>query len=137
MKKEISSKVIIAALVSFFPVLVNAIKGFNSIEPESIDLFKSISATKWQIFLKLRIPNALKFIFPALKIASTLAIAGATIGEFTGASSGIGFLIVNSSYYLETSLMFAGIVFISIGGVLFFYLIEYIEKRVVFWEKAD
>ncbi|MCK5025195.1 MAG: hypothetical protein KAS15_01290 [Nanoarchaeota archaeon] len=74
---------------------------------------------------------------PSLKISTTLAVVGATIAEFTGASRGIGHLIVNSSYYLETSLMFAGIIFISIAGVLFFYLIEFIEKKVVFWQAHD
>ncbi|MCK4669833.1 MAG: ABC transporter permease [Nanoarchaeota archaeon] len=130
----IMSKIVMSGMVAFFPVLVNAIKGFTSIEPENIELFRSLSASKWQIFVKLRLPNALPYIFPALKIATTLAVVGATIAEFTGASQGIGHLIVNSSYYLETSLMFAGIIMISLAGILFFYLIDFLEKKLVFWQ---
>lgn len=131
------SKIVMSALVAFFPVLVNAVKGFTSIEQESLDLVRSFSASKWQTFIKLRLPNSLPYLFPALKISTTLAVVGATIAEFTGASSGIGHLIVNASYYLDTSLMFAGIVLISLAGILFFYLIEFIEKKVVFWQKTE
>lgn len=129
------SKVVMSALVAFFPVLITAVKGLSSIEPESIDLFKSFSASKFQIFLKLKLPSSLKYIFPGLKMATTFAVVGATIAEFTGSSAGIGHLIVNSSYYLDTSLMFAGIIMISLAGILFFYLVEYIEKKIVFWEE--
>jgi len=76
-------------------------------------------------------------VFPALKVATTLSVVGATIAEFTGATKGIGHLIVNSSYYLETSLMFAGVFMISLAGILFFFLVSYIEKKVVFWQKQE
>ncbi|MFH1977868.1 MAG: hypothetical protein ABIJ92_00905 [Candidatus Aenigmatarchaeota archaeon] len=69
--------------------------------------------------------------------ATTLSVVGATITEFTGASAGIGHLIVTSSYYLETSLLFAGIVMISLAGIAFFYLIDTIERRVIFWEESN
>jgi len=131
------AKIIMSALVAFFPVLVSAVKGFTSIEQESFDLLRSFSASKWQIFVKLRFPNSLPHLFPALKISTTLAVVGATIAEFTGASMGIGHLIVNASYYLDTSLMFAGIVMISLAGILFFYSIEFIERKVVFWQRTD
>lgn len=133
----IASKIVMSAMVAFFPVLVSSVKGFSSVEQEQIDLFRSLSASKWQIFKKLRFPSGLPYIFPALKIATTLSVVGATIAEFTGASEGIGHLIVSSSYYLETSLMFSGIFMISLGGILFFYLIQFIEKRVVFWQTVD
>ena len=129
-----SSKIVMSALVAFFPVLINAVKGFSAVEPESIDLLKSLSASKWQIFLKLRLPNSLRYIFPSLKVSATFAVIGATIAEFTGASAGIGHLIVNASYYLNTSLLFAGIVMISLAGIMFFYLVEFAERKIVFWE---
>lgn len=131
------SKIVMSAMVAFFPVLVGSVKGFTAIEPEALDLFKSFSASDTQIFSKLRFPSALPYILPSLKIATTLAVVGATIAEFTGATNGIGHLIVNSSYYLETSMMFAGIIFISIAGILFFYLIDLIEKKIVFWQAHD
>ncbi|MFH1722272.1 MAG: ABC transporter permease [Candidatus Altiarchaeota archaeon] len=134
---DMSSKIVMSALVSFFPVLVNTYKGFMSVSPEGLDLFRSFGASSWQVFLKLHFPNSLPYIFPSLKIASTLAVVGATIAEFTGSSRGIGHLIVNSSYYLDTSLMFAAITMISLGGILFYYAIEYFENKIVVWQKNE
>jgi NitT/TauT family transport system permease protein len=133
----VMSKIVMAALVAFFPVLVGAVKGFGSIKEGSIDLFNSIYATKSQLFFKLRLPSSLKFIFPALKISATFAVIGATIAEFTGASKGIGYLIINSSYYLDTSLMFSSIIMISLVGIALFYFIDYLERNIVFWDKES
>lgn len=128
------SKVVMAALVAFFPVLVNAVDGLVSIDKEALDLMKSLNASQIQIFRKIRFPNSLPLVFSSLKIASTLAVVGAVIGEFTGATEGIGYLINTSSYYLNTDLMFAGIILISIGGILFFGLVAYLEKKIIFWK---
>ncbi len=131
----IASKVVMSALVAFFPVLVNSVTGLSAIGQDALDLMKSLSATRWQILLKLRIPNSLGYLFSSLKIASSLAVVGAVIGEFTGATEGIGHLITNASYYLETPLMFAAIGMISLGGILFFGLMAFLEKKVVFWQE--
>lgn len=130
----ILSKIVMSALVAFFPVLVNTAAGLTSIDPEALDLMKSLSASRWQIFWKIRFPHSLPSLFAALKIASSLAVVGAVIGEFTGATMGIGHLINTSSYYLDTDVMFAGIVMISTGGILFFGLVAWCERRVVFWQ---
>jgi NitT/TauT family transport system permease protein len=131
------SKVVMAALVSFFPVLVNMVKGLSSVDPSAIELFKSFKASGKQIFWKLKLPHSLKYLFPALKTSITFAIVGATIAEFSGASKGIGHVIVNASYYAETSTLFAALLMISFVGIALFYLISWIEKKVVFWEKCD
>lgn len=128
------SKIVMSGLVAFFPVLVSAVHGFDDITKDEIDLMKSMSASKSQIFWKLRFPKALPFIFPALKISTTLAVVGATIAEFTGANAGIGYLITTSSYYMETSLMFASIITISIIGLFYFWLISILEKKIIFWK---
>ncbi len=130
---DLLSKIVMSALVAFFPVLVNATKGLGSLDKEALDLMKSMYASRWQVLIKLRIPNSLPLLFSALRIASSLAVVGAVIGEFTGATRGIGHLIVTSSYYFQTDLMFAGILMISMGGILFFGLVGLIEKKVVFW----
>jgi NitT/TauT family transport system permease protein len=127
------SKIVMSALVAFFPVLVNAVNGLTAVEREVLDLMKSLSATRMQVLLKIRIPNSLGYVFASLKIASSLAVVGAVIGEFTGATRGIGHLINTSSYYLDTPLMFAGIVMISVSGILFFGVVAYVERIVVFW----
>jgi NitT/TauT family transport system permease protein len=131
------SKVVMAALVSFFPVLVNMVKGLTSVEPSAIELFKSFRATEKQIFLKLKFPHSLKYLFPALKASITFAVVGATIAEFSGASKGIGHVIVNTSYYAETSTLFAALLMISSVGIGLFYLITWIERKAVFWESHD
>jgi len=129
----LASKVVMSALVAFFPVLVNAVQGLTAVDREALDLMKSLSATRMQVLTKIRIPNAAGYVFSALKIASSMAVVGAVIGEFTGASVGIGHLINTSSYYLEIPLMFAAICFISIAGVIFFAMTAWLEKRIVFW----
>jgi NitT/TauT family transport system permease protein len=132
----IISKVVMSALVAFFPVLVNSIRGMAVIDQEVLELMNSLSASRWQVFRKIRFYNSLGYLFSALKTSSSLALVGAVIGEFTGATRGIGHLITTSSYYLETPLMFAGIVMISIGGILFFWLLSFLESKIVFWETA-
>jgi len=131
------SKVIMSALVAFFPVLVNSVNGLNAVPKELLDLMKSLSASSWKILIKVRIPYSLDYLFSSLKIASSLAVVGAVIGEFIGSTEGIGYLINTSSYYLETALMFAGIIMISIGGILFFGIISYLERKIVFWKENN
>ncbi len=128
------SKVVMSALVAFFPVLVNAVNGLTAVDREALDLMKSLSASRWQVLMKIRIPNSAGYVFASLKIASSLAVVGAVIGEFTGSTQGIGHLINTSSYYLETPLMFAGIGMISLGGIVFFGLVALAERHAVFWE---
>lgn len=129
------SKIVMSALVAFFPVLVNAVTGLTAIHKEALDLMKSLSASPWQVLVKIRIPNSLGYLFASLKIASSMAVVGAVIGEFTGATRGIGHLINTSSYYLETPLMFAAILSIALGGILFFGLTAVLESKIVFWEQ--
>jgi NitT/TauT family transport system permease protein len=95
---------------------------------------KSLCASKWQVLRKIRVPHSLPFLFSGLKIASSLAVVGAVIGEFTGSTAGAGHLINTSSYYLEIPLMFAAILLISLGGIVFFGCVAYLERCLVFWE---
>lgn len=126
-------KIILSALVSFFPVLVAGVTGLSSIKEDELTLMKLMGSSKWQELTMLRFPKSLPFIFPALKISTTLSVVGAVIAEFTGSSRGLGHLIVNASYYLDTSLMFSGIISVSIIGMAFFGVIAFIEKKVIFW----
>lgn len=133
----IVSKIAASAIVCFFPILVNTVKGLKTIDDEYLDLLKSFSANKYQIFIKLRLPNSLPYIFSALKISTGLAVVGAIVGEFVGAKEGIGFIILTSTYHLETTTMFASIIISALGGILFFYLISLLEKQIVFWQKPE
>lgn len=131
------AKVVMAALICFFPAIVNTVKGLKSVSPESLDLMESLSASKWQIFWKLRLPTSLPYMFSALKISATLAVIGAIVGELAGANRGIGYVILISSYRLETNMLFAAIVASSIGGILFFGLIALIERRLLYWQEVE
>lgn len=132
----VAPKVIIAAIVCFFPMLVNATRGLRAISPQALELMRILSASRWQIFTRLRLPSALPYLFAGLKVASTLSVIGAIVGEFTGADRGIGYIVVSAGYRMDTRLLFAGIAFSSAAGVLFFVIISLIERALLYWPGA-
>lgn len=117
---DLTSKVVLAAIISFFPILVSATDGLKTVERDAIDLFRSFSATRWVIFRKLQFPTALPHIFAGLKTASSFAVVGAVVAEFIGARAGVGLMIKSSSYYLDTDITFAATVVAAGIGLLFF-----------------
>ncbi|MAF34947.1 ABC transporter permease [Candidatus Woesearchaeota archaeon] len=131
------AKVAASALLCFFPVLVGCMKGFNAVPPEAVDLFNSMGGSKAHIFTKLRFPHSLPYLFAALKVASSLAVIGAIVGEFAGADKGLGYVIVTSGYLLETPTMFAAILLTSVGGMLFFGLVALLDKKILHWHCAE
>ncbi len=133
----VTSKVAIVTLICFFPFLVNTVKGLRSVDQESLDVFRSLSASKWQIFLKLRLPGSLPYIFPALKITSTLAMTGAFVGEFIASNKGIGHVILLSTRTLETTTAFAAIILTVLTGIGLFFFVDILEKKIVFWQKSE
>jgi NitT/TauT family transport system permease protein len=131
------SKITAASLICFFPVLVNTVKGLKAAELEYFELFGSLGATRKQEFFKLRIPFCLPYVFSALKISSSLAVVGAIVGEFVGATKGLGYLIMVSSAHLETPTLFSAIFASAAAGIMLFYAIGAVEHAVVFWHQAD
>jgi NitT/TauT family transport system permease protein len=131
------SKITAASLICFFPVLVNTVKGLKAADLEYFELFGSLGATRKQEFFKLRIPFCLPYVFSALKISSSLAVVGAIVGEFVGATKGLGYLIMVSSAHLETPTLFSAIFASAAAGVVLFYAIGAVEGAVVFWHRAD
>lgn len=129
-------KVIVSAIISFFPVVVNTTKGLRNVDPEAFDLFDSMSASRRQVFFKLRVPLSLPYLFAALRISSTLAVIGAIVGEFSGSDRGLGFFIMISSHRLETVDMFVGILLSSFLGILFFYSVALVERLVIPWGRG-
>jgi NitT/TauT family transport system permease protein len=129
----LAPKIAAAALICFFPALVNSIKGFNALQDGEEDLFRVYGASKTQILFKLRFRRAGPYIFSALKVSSSLAIVGAIVGEFVGANEGIGYVILISSYHLETVRMFSALTTAAIAGVAFYAIISFIDYKVVFW----
>jgi len=127
-------KIIVSFLIAFFPIVVDTVVGLKNTEPEMIYLVRSMGANRAQIFFKISLPNALPNIFGALKVASTLAVVGAVVGEFVASDSGLGYLLVVSQGYMDTASMFAGIVFLSLLGIIFFFIIEIIERIALPWK---
>lgn len=131
-----SSKIIAAALISFFPVLVNSVKGLKAADAEYFELFQTLKATKSQEFRKLRIPFCLPYLFSALKISSSLAIVGAIVGEFVGATQGLGYMIMVSSAHLDTDKLFSAIFAAAFAGIVLFQAINWLEQRALSWNNT-
>jgi NitT/TauT family transport system permease protein len=130
---EIGPKIFLSASMSFFPIFINLTNGLKYINPDLLDVLKIYKANKMQILIRARIPNSLPEFFAGLKIALPLSIIGVIVGEFLGSEKGIGYLIVNSQSNLDTPAVFAEILVIIFMSVGLFRLINYIEKRVVYW----
>jgi NitT/TauT family transport system permease protein len=129
-------KVISAFLLGFFPVVVATVMGFKSIEPEMIDLARSMRASRWQMFIKFSLPQALPSIFSGLKVSATLAVVGAVVGEFVGSNSGIGYVLQIANGNFDLPLMFAALVVLSMMGVLLFAAVELVEKLMIPWHQS-
>jgi NitT/TauT family transport system permease protein len=126
-------KVLVAFLVAFFPIVVNGASGLASVQPELLDLGKSLEANRWQTFWKFQIPSALPEIFGGMKIAMTLAVIGAIIGEFVGGNHGLGYLIMVANQEANTAFAFASIFLLSLMGVLLYMAVELAERILVPW----
>lgn len=126
-------KVLVAFLISFFPIVIDAAVGLRSMSPEMGDLARSMGSTRLQTFLRFRLPTSLPYLFSGLKVAATLAIAGAVVGEFVGADQGLGYLLLVTNSNMETSLMFATLVALTIIGLAFFYIVEFVEALLIPW----
>jgi NitT/TauT family transport system permease protein len=126
-------KIAIAAIICFFPTLVNMTRGLRDVRSEQLELMRVLSATPREVFLRIRVPNALPYLFSALKIAASTAVIGAIVGEWIGSTKGIGALIIQSTYNFDSPLLYATIVVGSTFSALFFGVISLIEKRVLRW----
>jgi NitT/TauT family transport system permease protein len=127
-------KIAIAALVCFFPTLVNMVRGLESINPQSLELMKVMSASRSEIFFKLRLLNSVPYLFSALKIAASTAVIGAIVGEWIGSNTGIGALIIQSTFNFDSAMLYATVFVGSVFSVSFFLVITLIERLVVRWQ---
>lgn len=130
-----TSKIVMAALIAFFPLLVNVASGLSNVDERKLILMQSLAASRWKTFSKVKLPDALPVIFAGGKTAIVLAVVGAVVGEFVGADKGLGHLIKTTEYQLDVPLTFAAIVLLSTAGILLFYALEFLERRLLFWTK--
>ncbi len=128
------SKVSMAAISSFFAVYVSALSGLTSIEQEWLDLMQLHKSSRFQCLVLLRIPIALPEFFTGCRIASSLALVGAVVAEFTGAENGIGHLITNATYYLNMDIVFSGVALLCMQGLVIYWLFSLLQRKIVFWK---
>lgn len=129
----LTPKVLIAFLIAFFPIVISTAVGLRACPPELLYLTNSMGASAWQKFRFIRFPIALPSIFGGLKVAVTLAVVGALVGEFVGASRGLGYLIQTAGGNMDTRLLFAAIAAASIVGILLFLAVDIVERHVLRW----
>jgi NitT/TauT family transport system permease protein len=127
-------KIAIAALICFFPTLVNMVRGLEAVNPQTMELMRVLSASKREIFFKVRLYNSLPYLFSALKIASSTAVIGAIVGEWIGTNVGIGALIVQATYAFDSALLYATVIVGSAFSVTFFLVITLAERLVIKWQ---
>lgn len=129
----LEGKIFITAIITFFPVLVNTMVGYQAVEPERIELARSCNASEWHLLTKIIIPSCLPFLFAGLGVASVLSILGAVVGEFVGASAGLGMLLMQYNQSMEIAPLFAVILLLAVIGFLMNYLVSLFERRYCFW----
>lgn len=129
-------KILIAALIAFFPILVNAIIGFRSVNSSALDLLRSLNASTAQIFFNLRLPSALPYLFSALKVSITLCLIGALVGEWNGASAGLGQVILLAHNNLDMATLFAAILALVLLGVSLTQAVNLCERQLLSWHDA-
>jgi NitT/TauT family transport system permease protein len=131
------ANVTIAILVAFFPIVLNTTVGLESVDEDLLDLVRYLNASKLQVFIKIRIPNSLPYVFSGLKISATMSVVGAIVGEFVASSKGLGFVIKDSQAMLNTPPMFASLILVSAVGLGLFSLISWLEKVSMPWNRNE
>lgn len=133
----LGSKVVMTAVIVFFPITINTARGLASIDPDTLALMKILEASNAQIFFKVRVPQALPFMFAGIRIGISVSVIGAVIGEWVGAREGLGFLMVQANAQLKVDLVFAAIVWLSVMGVVLYVLAEAAEKLCIPWMSRE
>jgi len=133
----LTSKVVNAALVAFFPLMVNTIVGLKSAEEDRVSLMRSLAASKWQIFWMLQLPNAMPYIFAGLEIAMIFALIGAIVGEFVGAEKGLGMLIQSMNFTMDVAGQFSVLLTLSFLGLVLNGMVGFLRRRILFWDAAS
>ena len=131
------SKVLIVALIAFFPIVVDTVTGLALVERDLLDMVKVLRASTLQTFLKIRIPSAMPYFFSGTKVAVTLAVIGAVVGEFVGSDVGLGYLILVSGSQLNTAMVFVSLVILSLMGAILFEMVEALQRIVCPWSVGE
>lgn len=130
-----ASKIVVSALIVFFPILISCIAGLRSAEPDLRDLMRSLKATRWQTFIKLELPAAMPMIVSGLKVGATLSVIGAVVGEFVGADRGLGFLVKQGQGLYDTPLMFVAVLALVTIAMSLYGLVALAERFLLDWKQ--
>jgi NitT/TauT family transport system permease protein len=123
--------VMIAFAICFFPIVLTTAKGLREVEPDLLDLVRTLRGSRWQIFTKIQLPGALPYIFAGMKVAAILAVAGAIVGEFLGSDRGLGYLMLQVQVTLDTAAMFMAVILITLIGMVLYGLVLGLERLLV------
>ncbi len=137
MGNGVEPKIAIAALVCFFPSLVNMVRGLESVNPQAMELMRVLSASKTEVFFKLRLFNSLPYLFSALRISASMAVIGAVVGEWIGATRGIGALIIQATFNFDSALLYSAITMSACLSGSFFLIVAVLERSIVRWQPAQ
>ncbi len=129
-------KVVMASLICFFPILVNTIIGLRSVSPTSLEFLQTVAASEWEIFLRLRVPHSLPYVLSAFKTAVSLAVIGAVVAEWAGASRGLGRVVFLKAASLDQVAVFAGVFVLAAMGILLTAVVSWLERRLLFWHES-
>lgn len=130
---DLAPKILLIVVMAFFPVALNMLVGLQSADPNLVTLMRTVGASRTEILMRVQIPNSLPYLMSGIKIAITLSVIGAIVGEFAGASAGLGYMIQFASTQMEAALVFAALIEISLLGMFFYYAIEFIEWKYISW----
>jgi NitT/TauT family transport system permease protein len=130
----ISSKVIMAGTIAFFPLLVNTHTGLDSVNRNAILLMEGYGASRWLLFWKLSFPEILAAVMAGMKAAITFALIGAIVAEFVGAQKGLGILLERFNFQLQMEMAFAVLLYLALLGLVLYLLVDYVDRRVIFWK---
>jgi NitT/TauT family transport system permease protein len=130
---DLAPKIVLIVVIAFFPVAIDMLAGLQSVEPSFVALMQSVGASRNKILLRVRIPHSLPHLMAGLKVAITFSVIGAIVGEFAGANQGLGYTIEFASTQLDTPLIFAALLVISVLGLAFYYVVELAERLLVPW----
>jgi len=122
---------IIAFTICFFPILLTAARGLHEVEPELLDLVRSLHGSRWQLFTKIQLPGSLPYIFSGMKVGAVLAVAGAVVGEFLGSAKGLGYVMLQVQTTLDTAGMFMAVILITLIGLILYAIVVALEHLLV------
>jgi NitT/TauT family transport system permease protein len=130
-------KLLLVFLLSFFPIVVSSTAGFKSVDPDVMDLARSTGAGPWRLFAMIRLPQALPDIFTGLKVGVALAATAAVVAEFVASNKGLGYLLLEYNGNLETPMVFAVIIVLSLIGLAIYYVVEFLERVTIPWHVSQ